>query len=117
MKFLLDSCIAKFAVTALRQAGFETYWVPEGGADPGDSLILQKALDEELTLVTADKDFGDLVFVFKRSHPCIIRLVDIPARLQGEFLLAVIKTHSEDIKRNALITVTQNRIRVRDAGL
>lgn len=113
MRLLLDSCISKFAVKDLRAAGFDVQWIPEAGKDPGDDEILQKACDENLTIITADKDFGDLVFVFNKPHPCIIRLVDIPARDQGKVLLKIIGTHREDIEKNALITVDLYRIRVR----
>ena len=61
--------------------------------------------------MTADKDFGELVFVFDRPHPAIIRLVDIPAKNQGRILLKLIETHS-DIEKKALITVDRYRVRV-----
>ncbi len=59
MKFLLDSCISSFAVKGLREAGFDVLWIPEIGKDPGDDAIMQKAFDEDLILVTMDKDFVD----------------------------------------------------------
>ena len=74
---------------------------------------MQKAFDGDFILVTADKDFGELVFVFGRPHPAIIRLVDIPARNQGKVLLQLISTHQADIKKQALITVDRYRVRVR----
>lgn len=113
MRLLLDSCISSFAVKDLRAAGFDVQWVPETGKDPGDDEILQKACDEGLTIVTADKDFGDLIFIFNKPHPSIIRLVDIPARDQGKMLLKVIGVHREDIEKKALITVDRYRVRVR----
>lgn len=113
MNFLLDSCISNFAVRELRKAGFNVLWIPETGKDPGDDIILQKAFDEDLALVTADKDFGELVFVFNRPHPAIIRLVDIPAINQGKVLLKLIETHLTDIEEKALISVDKYRVRVR----
>lgn len=113
MRLLLDSCISSFAVKDLRAAGFDVQWIPETGKDPGDDEILQKACDEGLTLVTADKDFGDLIFIFNKPHPSIIRLVDITARNQGGILIKVIGTHREDIEKKALITVDRYRVRVR----
>jgi predicted nuclease of predicted toxin-antitoxin system len=112
MKFLLDSCISSFAVRDLRDAGFDVLWIPEGGKDPGDDAIMQKAFDGDFILVTADKDFGELVFVFGRPHPAIIRLVDITARNQGKVLLKLIETHCADIEKKALITVDRYRVRV-----
>jgi predicted nuclease of predicted toxin-antitoxin system len=111
--FLVDSCIAIFAVNALREAGHSVEWVPEGGKDPGDEAIIQKAFDESLVLVTADKDFGDLVFVFGKPQPAIIRLVDIRPKDQGKVLLRLLETHMADIENKAIITVSERRIRVR----
>jgi len=113
MKFLLDSCISSFAVRDLRDAGFDVLWIPEIGKDPGDDAILQEAFDKNLILVTADKDFGELVFVFGKPHPALIRLVDIPAKNQGKVLLRLISTHRSDIEKQALLTVDRYRVRVR----
>jgi len=112
MKFLLDSCISSFAVRDLRNAGFDVVWIPEVGKDSGDDAIMKEAFNGDLILVTADKDFGELVFVFDRPHPAIIRLVDIPAKNQGRILLKLIETHSADIEKKALITVDRYRVRV-----
>ena len=113
MKFLLDSCISSFAVEYLKDSGFDVLWIPEIGKDPGDEAIIKKAFDEGWVLVTADKDFGELVFVFGKPHSTIIRLVDIPAKEQGKFLLRLIETHKNDIEKTALITVERFRVRVR----
>ena len=113
MKFLLDSCISSFAVEDLKDSGFDVLWIPEIGKDPGDEAIIKKAFDEGWVLVTADKDFGELVFVFDKPHSTIIRLVDIPAKEQGKFLLRLIETHKNDIEKKALITVERFRVRVR----
>lgn len=113
MKFLLDGCISSFAVKDLKDSGFDVLWIPEIGKDPGDEAIIKKAFDEGWVLVTADKDFGELVFVFGKPHSTIIRLVDIPAKEQGKFLLRLIETHKNDIEKKALITVERFRVRVR----
>lgn len=113
MRFLLDSCISNFAVKELREAGLDVIWVPETGKDPGDDAIMEKAYSEGRVLVTADKDFGELVFVFNKPHPAIVRIVDIPARNQGKVLRRIIETHRRQIEKLALITVERFRIRVR----
>jgi len=113
MKFLLDSCISKFAVETLREKGFEVLWIPEIGEDPGDETIIKRAFEENFVLVTLDKDFGELIFVFNKPHSAIIRLVDIPPQQQGEILLKVIDTYKKDIENKALITIDKYRVRVR----
>ncbi len=83
MKFLLDSCVSGFAVKDLREAGFDVQWIPEKGKDPGDDAIIKKAFDEDMVLVTLDKDFGE------------------------------IETHRTDIEKKALITADRYRVRIR----
>ena len=113
MKFLIDSCISNFAVKDLKDTGLDVLWIPDLGKDPGDEAIIKKAFDEDFVLVTADKDFGELVFVFNKPHLAIIRLADIPAKDQGKFLLRLIETHRTDIEKKAFITVERFRVRVR----
>jgi predicted nuclease of predicted toxin-antitoxin system len=67
-------------VEALRENHYHVVWIPEEGADPGDTQILNRAFQEKRVLVTADNDFGDLVFVFQQPHPAIIRLVNLKAK-------------------------------------
>jgi hypothetical protein len=38
MKFLVDSCISRFAVDALRKSGYEVLWLPEMAFQPIDML-------------------------------------------------------------------------------
>ena len=113
MKFLLDSCVSFFAVVALKSAGYETMWIPNIGKDPGDKVILQKAFTENYVLVTLDKDFGELVYISRLPHPAIIRMIDIPAKLQGSVLLGVIKHYKIDIEKKAILTVDRYRTRIR----
>jgi predicted nuclease of predicted toxin-antitoxin system len=113
MKFLLDSCISFFAVKALRDAEFEVAWIPETGKDPGDEAIIEKAFQEKYVLVTADKDFGELVFFKKMGSPTIIRLVNIPAKRQGELLLRIIEKYRKEIENISIITADKYRNRIR----
>ena len=113
MKFLLDSCISFFAVKDLREKEFSVTWVPETGKDPGDEAIIKKAYSERLVLVTADKDFGELVFLKKMDCPTIIRMVNIPAGNQGKILLRLIELYKEDIEKGSIITADAYRVRIR----
>ena len=81
--------------------------------DPGDEAIIQKAYTEGFVLVTADKDFGELVFLKGMGAPTIIRLVDIPARNQGMVLLNLIQLYKGEIEDKSLITVDKYRVRIR----
>lgn len=113
MQFLLDSCISSFAVRDLRSANYNALWIPEGGEGPGDEVIMRRALDENLILVTAEKDFGELIFIYNKPHPAIIRLVDIPAKDQGKILLQLIEKHKDILEKKVIITVDRYRVRIR----
>lgn len=93
--------------------GFQVVWIPETGKDPGDEAIIEKAFQEKYVLVTADKDFGELVFLKKMGPPTIIRLVNIPAKKQGELLLRIIEKYRKEIENISIITADKYRNRIR----
>ncbi len=43
-----------------------------------DDELLAMALAQQRVLITEDKDFGELVFVRRLPHPCVIRLTEMP---------------------------------------
>ena len=116
MKFLIDLCISKFAVEELRENNYDAVWIAEEGKDLGDAAILQLAYEQDRTLITADKDFGELVFVFQHPHPAIIRLVNIKAKDQGEKLLKIIEKYKNKFSLCPLITIDQFRVRIKYPG-
>lgn len=66
-------------------------------------------------LVTEDNDFGELVFVRRLAHPCILRFVDMPAAEKVVAMRELIDHYAEAMQGGALIVVTHNRVRVRQA--
>jgi predicted nuclease of predicted toxin-antitoxin system len=113
MKLLLDTCVWGGAVQPLRDAGHDVVWAGDWAKDPGDEDILAQATAEARTLITLDKDFGELAVVHGVRHCGIIRLVNIPARLQAATCLRLLLLHQEDIGRGALLTAEPGRLRVR----
>ena len=49
--------------------------LPEGHLRATDEELLALARGQQRILITEDKDFGELVFVRRLPHPCIVRLV------------------------------------------
>ena len=72
------------AVEPLREKGHNVFWCGDILPDPGDELILRRAVQEQRILVTLDKDFGELVFLRGQRHAGIIRLVEVPSLSQAE---------------------------------
>lgn len=113
MKLLVDGCVAASAGTALREAGHEVESVAVWPRDHGDLAILAHAVDHHQSVVTLDKDFGELAIVRGVPHRGILRLVDIRAAQQGSAAVAAIHTHGTMLAKGAIVTVEPGRVRVR----
>ncbi|OHD78707.1 MAG: toxin-antitoxin system, toxin component, PIN family protein [Spirochaetes bacterium RIFOXYC1_FULL_54_7] len=113
MKLLLDSCVWRGNRQTLADNGHDVSWVGDWESDPGDEEVLRRAEAEKRILVTLDKDFGELAIVHSQPHAGIIRLVGIPARLQATTCQAVTEKYKTELQQNAIITVTDTRVRIR----
>ena len=78
-----------------------------------DEALLALANDEQRVLITEDKDFGELVFVRRLRHPCIIRFVDMPVAEKVAAMRELIERHADAMREDALIVVTRTRVRIR----
>ena len=84
-------------------------------ADPraADEALLARAREERRILVTADKDFGELVFVRRLPHPCIVRFVDMRVTEQVMAMRELLDRHERHLENGALLVVSRGRLRVR----
>ena len=78
-----------------------------------DEEILALAMEEQRVLVTEDKDFGELVFVRRLPHPCIVRFVDMPAAEKVTAMRELIAQHPDLLSEPSLVVVTNSRVRIR----
>jgi predicted nuclease of predicted toxin-antitoxin system len=78
MKLLLDTYVSPAIATELIAQSHDVIWVGNWPSDPADEEILAFALNEGRTLVTLDKDFGELAVAFGHAHSGMIRLVNFP---------------------------------------
>jgi len=62
MKFLADENLPRPAVRAIREHGFAVAWATEGNPGSAEEQVLARCANDELTLRTLDKEFGELVF-------------------------------------------------------
>jgi predicted nuclease of predicted toxin-antitoxin system len=62
MSFLADENFPRPAIEALRKAGFDVAWISEGQSGATDEQVLGRSVVEGRTLLTFDKDFGELAF-------------------------------------------------------
>jgi predicted nuclease of predicted toxin-antitoxin system len=116
MKVLLDTCVWGGSLRELATQGYDVLWAGDWPSDPGDEEILARAHRESRTLVTLDKDFGDLAIIRGMPHCGIVRLVDIPARQQTPHAVAALQRYGAEFQAGAIVTVTTRRVRIRSAS-
>lgn len=114
MKLLLDTCVWGGTVKLLSGLGHDAVWSGAWESDPGDREILRIAHQEGRILVTLDKDFGELAIVYRHPHSGILRLAGIPSRQQADYVDYVLKRHGPALARGAMVTMDQERLRIRN---
>jgi predicted nuclease of predicted toxin-antitoxin system len=113
VKILMDTCVWGGNRNEFSSAGHDVVWASDWPKDPGDKEILSRAYKERRVLITLDKDFGELAIVQNQPNCGIIRLVELASRYQVVVCLEVLKKHSRDLGKGAIITATRDRIRIR----
>ena len=90
MRFLVDENMDDLVVARLRAAGHEVSWARETHRSAADPSLLELANQEGRTLITYDRDFGELVH--KRHLPAPFGVVlfriyqDMPRSTRAEFI-------------------------------
>src|SRR5688572_5528966 len=112
MRFLVDRCAGKTIADWLRSQGHDVLESRERGLDPGDSVLLDWAAQESRILLTIDTDFGQLVFLEKRSHTGLVRLPDVPARQRILIMEDILARFTAELEQGLIITVQSGRVRI-----
>jgi len=114
MNFLADESVDRQIVDALREDDHAVLYVTE--MDPGisDDEVLYKAEKGSAILITADKDFGELVFRQQRitKGVVLVRLAGLLPSKKAEIASTMIKKHLDAIQ-NAFSVISPNTIRIR----
>jgi predicted nuclease of predicted toxin-antitoxin system len=114
MNFWADANLPFAIVERLRQEGYLVRYVAE--MEPGipDDIILNLANQEESILLTADKDFGELVFRLKlvTFGVVLIRLLGLSPQQKAEIVSHAMNTHAKELI-GAFTVITSHSIRIR----
>jgi predicted nuclease of predicted toxin-antitoxin system len=85
-------------VKELRAAGHDTVYMAEIAPRASDSQIISRANDEVRLLLTEDKDFGELVFRWRKPAPGVLLLrIDGPTTLKWMRLQAAISQYGNGL--------------------
>jgi len=116
VNFVADESVDRQIVERLRIEGHTVKYVVEIGPGASDEDVLELAKHEEAILLTADKDFGEIVFHQRRITEGIlfIRLAGQSQTRKAEIVISAVKKHGEELL-NAFSVITSSGIRIRKA--
>lgn len=117
MKFVADESVEGPTVFALREAGHEVLFVAEYSPGIADSTVLEIARREDALLLTADKDFGELVFRNDQTHSGVLLIRSLESvKENAANVLAAISQYGAEL-RSRFSVLANGAVRIRRTGL
>jgi predicted nuclease of predicted toxin-antitoxin system len=117
VKFLIDNNLSPLLADALKAAGHDAVHIRDLGMQAApDETVLERARIDERVLISADTDFGGLLFRSGASSPSVIlirRLVGRRAAEQSLIILANLDQVAEDLAAGAVVVLHEDLLRVR----
>ncbi len=114
MNFVADEGVDQQIVDQLRQEGHAVWYVREMEPGIDDDLVLARSSQHQALLMTADKDFGELIYRLKRvsAGVILIRLAGVSPEGKAEIVVAAARQHSSELK-GAFSVISPGAVRVR----
>lgn len=114
MNFFADESVDRQIVDSLRQNGHFVWYVVEMEPGISDDTVLDLANREAALLLTADKDFGEMVFRQGRSNQgvILIRMAGLSQKSKSDIVSIAIKKHASELTK-AFTVITPKSIRIR----
>ena len=114
MKFLADESVDFPIVKSLRDQKYTVDYITELSPGISDNEVLQLAEQKNAILITADKDFGDLIFRLGKVSSGIIlyRLSGLNNEEKAAMILRVVTDYSEDLQ-GCFTVVSIDQIRIK----
>src|SRR4030042_6448917 len=99
--FIADESVERQVVLALR-AEHDVLYIAEENPGITDEQVLSLCEKRKAVLITADKDFGELVFRFKKNHSGVVlcRFPGISSPEKAVIVREIFKNHSNEMKDN-----------------
>jgi predicted nuclease of predicted toxin-antitoxin system len=117
MNFFADEGVDRAVVEGLRLDGHNVEYVAEMAPGIGDGEVLRRANDRGAVLITADKDFGELVFRQGQAHAGILllRIGVLTKAEKVEAVAEVVRDHGAALV-GAFSVLTPDSVRIRPGG-
>ena len=117
MKFVDDEGVDAPIVRVLRNQNHDVFYIAESLKSISDERILKIANQKKSVLITADKDFGELVFRRKQVHHgvLLLRLKGLKPKRKAEILSEVVEEIGDRIVK-AFVVVHPGHYKIRSDG-
>jgi predicted nuclease of predicted toxin-antitoxin system len=114
MNLLADENIDAAVVYRLREAGHMVVYVAEVSPSITDDDVLLRASSQQSVLITADKDFGEMIFRQGQTHAGVVflRLAGLTPVAKAEVLVRALRTHEAELS-GAFTVVSPGSVRIR----
>jgi predicted nuclease of predicted toxin-antitoxin system len=120
MRLPLDQGLPRSTVRHLQNAGIEAAHVGDRGlATANDAKILDIGRQEARVVVTLDADFHALLALSGVAGPSVIRIriEGLRAEDLASLPVNVLKVCRDDLMKGAVVSVTENSVRIRQLPL
>jgi predicted nuclease of predicted toxin-antitoxin system len=114
MNFVADESVDGDIVQRLRQKDHHVWYVAEMEPGLSDDQVLQLAHRETALLLTADKDFGEIVFRQRRFSGGIVlvRLAGLSAQRKQDIVATTVTQHASQLPQSFTV-ITPGLCRIR----
>lgn len=114
MNLFADESVDRAIVERLRADGHDIVSVTEQSPGLTDDEVLQQANDRGALLLTADKDFGELVYRLGRVYVgvMLLRLEGLPSPVKAETTAQAFQDHASELA-GAFSVVSPGHVRIR----
>ena len=115
MNLLADESVDGPVVERLREDGHQVVYVAEIDSGISDKEILQTASGQSATLLTADKDFGEMVYrqnLLNAAGIVLIRLAGLSSERKSEIVSRAFHDNERELP-NSFTVISAGRVRVR----
>lgn len=117
MRLLIDNALSPHIAQLLIGAGHDATHVRDRGLQAAaDPVVFNAAAEEERVLVSADTDFGALLAVRRWAKPSFIllrRTKGLSAKALAMTIHDVVQRFEQELNSGCVITVTDDKIRIR----
>ncbi|PYS92664.1 MAG: hypothetical protein DMF64_08285 [Acidobacteria bacterium] len=114
MNLLADENVDRQIVERLRLDGHEVLYIAEMERGISDETVLERANERAALLLTADKDFGELIFRARRLSTggvVLLRLAGLSAEAKAEIVADAFRDHVTEFL-HCFSVISPSRVRV-----